>query len=91
MNRTSSAVRDARRRSGRGVEVERDGTAVLRHLDGAGDEAIERERLVGRAHHEALQHVARHRVRGDADHDERVEAVEGALEGQGDPPPAGQS
>ena len=65
-------VREARPR----VEVERDGAAVLRHLDGAGDKAVEGERLVQGAHHQALQHVAGHGVRRDAEHDQRIEAVE---------------
>ena len=40
-----------------------------------------------RAHHEALQHVARHGVRRDAEHDQRVQAVEGALQAEHDRPP----
>ena len=80
LGRQRVAVREA----GAGIEVEGDGAPVLRHLDRAGDQAVERERLVGRAHHQALEHVARHHVRRDAEDDQGVEAVEGALEGERD-------
>jgi hypothetical protein len=69
---------------GPGIEVERDGAAVVRHLGRVGDKAVDRERLVEGAHHQALEHVSRYDVRSDPDHDQGIEAVERALECQDD-------
>ncbi len=60
------------------VEIEGDRGAVLGHLDGLGDQAVERERLVEPARHQALDRQVADAVGGDALDDERIETVEGA-------------
>ena len=58
MKSTSSGVIGApsEKRASR-VEMEGDGAAVLGHLHGLGDQAVERERLVEAARHQALVDV----------------------------------
>ena len=61
---------------GRGIDVEGHVAALRIGLDRAGDQAVKRERLVIAARHQALDHVAADRRRGDSFDDERIEAVE---------------
>ena len=60
------------------IEMEGDGAAVVRHLDRLRDEAIERERLIEAARHQALDDKVADPVRRHAAHDQRIETVEGA-------------
>ena len=69
-----------------GVEIEGDRGAVLGHLDGLGDEAIQRERLVEPARHQAFDGQIADAVGGDALDDERIEAVVGAERAENQPP-----
>ena len=61
-----------------GIEREGDVGAVGVGLDRAGEQAVERERLVIAARQQALDHVAADLRQREAFDDERVEAVEGA-------------
>jgi hypothetical protein len=74
LDRDRLAVGEPRRR----VEMKGDVAALRVGLDRARDQAIEREGLVVAARHQALDHVATDRRRGDALHDEGIEAVERA-------------
>jgi hypothetical protein len=65
--------------AGLGIEVEGDGAAIFGQLDAFRDQAVERERLVAAARHQALEHVLAHVAGGNALVGEGVEAVEGAL------------
>ena len=60
------------------IEREGDVGAVGVGFDRAGEQAVERERLVIAARQQALDHVAAHLRQREAFDDERVEAVEGA-------------
>ncbi len=85
VKRTSSAVRGCPSENrARGSRLKVIFAPVIGHFDRAGDEAIERKGLVLRADHQALQHVSRDRIGRDAQHDERVEAVERALQTEND-------
>ena len=68
------AVGKARRR----IEREGDITARIVGFDRAGEQAVERERLVVTARHQALEHVAAQRLRRQAFDDERIKTVERA-------------
>ena len=61
-----------------GIEREGDVGAVGVGLDGAGEQAVEREWLVIAARQQAFDHVAADLRQREAFDDERVEAVEGA-------------
>jgi hypothetical protein len=71
------------------VDLEGELRALLVELDARGEQAIGGEGLVGRAHQQALLDVARHRIGRDAEHDERIQAVEGALLAKDDAPALG--
>ena len=58
--------------------MERDRAPILGYFDRAGEEAVEAERLVGRAPEQALVDVFTHTVGRNADDVERVQAVESA-------------
>ena len=60
--------------------IEREGHEAARivGVDGARQQAVERERLVIAARHQALDHVAADRLHREALDDHRIEAVEGA-------------
>ncbi len=76
---TSSGVIGLPSENSRGrVDVEGHVAALRVGLDRAGDQAVERERLVVAARHQAFDHVAADRRRSDTSDDEGIEAVEGA-------------
>ena len=62
----------------RGIERECHVAARVVGFDGARQQAVERERLVVVARHQALDDVTAHRLHGEALHDEWIEAVESA-------------
>ena len=64
----------------RAAGIEREGDVAARGvgLDRAGDQPVERERLVVAARHQAFDHVAADRLQRDAPDDQGIEAVEGA-------------
>jgi hypothetical protein len=57
--------------------MERDEAALGVGLYFAGEQPIERERLVVAAGHQAFDHVTADRLRRDPSYDERIEVVEG--------------
>ena len=59
-------------------------------FDAARQQAVERERLVVAARHQALDDVAAHRLQGETLDDERIEAVERAEHALDDPPALGR-
>ena len=61
-----------------GIEIERDIGALVIGLDRARQQAVQRERLVIAAHHQAFEHVAAHFRRRQSLDDEGIEAVERA-------------
>ena len=74
----------------RGIDLERDIGALGVGLDGPRQQAIERERLVIAARHQAFDHVAAHLRQREALHDERIDAVEGAEDAVREPPALGR-
>ena len=60
------------------AQMEADGAAVLGHLDAFGNQAIERERFVTAARHQALVDVLAQVSRSDSLDNKRIEAIEGA-------------
>ncbi|CEG08027.1 hypothetical protein BN961_01435 [Afipia felis] len=73
------AVREPCRR----VDVEGDISAGVVGIDAVGEQAVERERLVVVARHQALDHVAADLLHRDAPHDEGIQAVERAEQAPG--------
>ena len=77
-----AAVREMRRR----IEVKSDEIARVVGLDGARDQAVERERFVGGAYHQGLIDVADEALRGRKRLDiVGIQAVEGAEKGERQP------
>jgi hypothetical protein len=74
---------------GFGPEVERDERAIGGELDALRNQAVERERLVAAARHQALEHVLAQARRRDAPVDEGVEAVEAAQHAENEAAAAG--
>ena len=74
---TSSGVTGWRSENfARRIERERDGLAVVRHVDRFGEQPIERERLVEPAGHQALDDKFPDTRRRHALDDERVQVLE---------------
>ena len=75
--------RRAVRELGRRVQRELDEASVGRRLDRLGDQPVKRERLVIGAREQALIDIVADAVGRLALHDQRIEAVIGALHGEG--------
>ena len=85
LGRDRLAVGEARA----GIEAEGDVSPGVVGLDGLGEQAVERERLVIAARHQALDDEAPHLLHGKPAHDQRIEAVEGSGKPQTSRPPLG--